>query len=310
MFSLSPALWFVCARPKPGPRGSVFCFAGQNTCPARFLYCGLISPQPASMPHPIHFLYPHRFLFPALDQYQVRGLGFRFCRPKPPPVRDLAILGSHHLNHLMYPTPYIVITLPASYTNPPPISSTLRLVLAFGGENFLPPLILHSRPRTTSNTSKSPPYTSSILSPQLTPPSRQYQARCAWYWHLRVKACSHAGSRVLALAPPQPPQTPHLSCPRGDPRKFKAPPTVIECVTLNIRFGGQNRLPLSISRSLRRTTSTTSATSPPMSPGPPPQVVPSMRAHCANSAGRFGRSACSAYAGGCNRVHGHNGDRY
>jgi len=82
MFSLSPALWFVCARPKPSPWGLVFCFAGQNTCPVWFLYCGLPSPQPASMHHPIHSLYPHHILFCTLDQYWVRGLGFLFCRPK------------------------------------------------------------------------------------------------------------------------------------------------------------------------------------------------------------------------------------
>jgi hypothetical protein len=125
-----------------------------------FLFC-----RPKHLPRAIYLLWPsitstslyappHTFSLPPPHLVSrprpIPSVWTRFSvlQAKTAPTCDLAILGSHHLNHLMYLTPHVIITLSTSYTNPPLISGALHTISAFAGQN---------RPHARSRNSGLPP---------------------------------------------------------------------------------------------------------------------------------------------------------
>jgi hypothetical protein len=127
-----------------------------------------------SPPNHLGFLWQPQVGMPTPHQYQGRALSFlRSGANCPPPLvlsnprcHDL-ILGIHH-------PPHLINTIYASFTSPPLISSTLRSVLAFRGENNLLRPISRSGPCITSNTSNTRPNTSSTPSLQVPLVPRRY----------------------------------------------------------------------------------------------------------------------------------------
>jgi len=185
-----------------------------------------------SPPNHLGFFWQLQVGMPTPHQYQGRALSFLRSGEKCPPPLVLSnprchdlILGIHH-------PPHLINTIYASFTGPPLISSTLRSVLAFGGENNLLRPISCSGPRITSNTR---PHTLSTPSPQVPSVPRRYRARCTRYWYLGVKTSSCTQSRILAQAPPQ---THHPICHRHPLRKFHRSPADIERIALGIGILG------------------------------------------------------------------------
>src|SRR6267154_2050294 len=91
-----------------------FSVSQANTpAPAQSLAPGLPPLQLPHPPHPTHLHHSPRSRFKCQINTEGVALGFRFRRPKPPPLHDLWPLASHHSNCHIHLTLHISTTPPA-----------------------------------------------------------------------------------------------------------------------------------------------------------------------------------------------------
>ena len=203
------------------------------------------SPDPSFPPpqrplptHPTgHHHTPHQQFRCQIDT-ECGAQGFWFGRGIPPPLLDLPVPASYHLNNRFYLTLQITTALPANHFHARSIPRALHTVFGLAGEYPRPCSISRSQLPTTSTTTSTSPYRLPPHSPPTISMPDRYRVPCTRFSVWQGNNPAPARFPGPSFLPPQRPLLPHHTGHHHTPRQPFQCQIDTECGALGFRFGG------------------------------------------------------------------------